>query len=60
VEDPSERGMGVTRAKEFFPDEILDYDPLDIATPDSSAFESFRREKSGETEKPKPATAISR
>jgi hypothetical protein len=43
VEDPSERGRGEVVAKQFFPDEILDYDPLDIYAPQRSAFEVFLR-----------------
>lgn len=46
VEDPSERGRGMILAKEFFPDEILDYDPSDFDVPHKSAFEVFLR-KSG-------------
>jgi len=46
VEDPSERGRGVIVAKEFFPDEILNYDPTEIYAPQQSAFEVFLR-KSG-------------
>lgn len=43
VEDPSERGRGEIVAKQFFPDEILDYDPNDIYAPQRSAFEVFLR-----------------
>jgi predicted patatin/cPLA2 family phospholipase len=44
VEDPSERGRGHIVAKEYFPDEILDYDPLEIEGADVSAFETYMRE----------------
>jgi len=50
VEDPNERGRGVEVAKEFFPDEILDYDPLQIKDTDDSAFNVYMR-KSGVTPK---------
>ena len=43
VEDPSERGRGMIVAKEFFPDEILNYDPTDVYAPQQSAFEVFLR-----------------
>jgi predicted patatin/cPLA2 family phospholipase len=43
VEDPSERGRGEIVAKEFFPDEILSYDPSDIYSPQRSAFEVYLR-----------------
>jgi predicted acylesterase/phospholipase RssA len=47
VEDPSERGRGMIVAKEFFPDEILDYDPLEIEGGDlfESAFATYLRQK---------------
>lgn len=45
VEDPAERGRGVEVAKEFFPDEILEYDPLDINASDESAFAYYSRMK---------------
>lgn len=44
VEDPAERGRGHIVAKEYFPDEILDYDPLTITATDVSAFEAYMRE----------------
>jgi len=45
VEDPRERGRGEIIAKQFLPDEILDYDPLLIDSGDVSAFEHFLNEK---------------
>ena len=39
VEDPTERGRGVIVAKQYFPDEILEYDPLSIDSREESAFE---------------------
>lgn len=53
VEDPSERGKGALRAKEFFPDEILEYDPTEIRSDDDSmsAFETYLGKKSAGTEK---------
>ena len=61
VEDPSERGRGAIVAKEFFPDEILNYDPSEFNFSQQSAFEVFLR-KSGEDPeawkaKPLPMTA---
>ena len=44
VEDPNERGRGAEMAKRFFPDEILDYEPLDIAVTNQSAFEAYMQE----------------
>jgi predicted acylesterase/phospholipase RssA len=41
VEDPAERGKGYDVAKRYFPDEILDYTPSEIAVSSTSAFESF-------------------
>lgn len=47
VEDPSERGRGAIVARQFFPDEILDYDPLDVqgADPFESAFSAYLRQE---------------
>jgi hypothetical protein len=44
VEDPAERGRGAEVAKEFFPDEILDYDPAEIDAVEESAFATYMRE----------------
>lgn len=43
VENPAERGRGVIVAKEYFPDQILDYDPLSIDSREESAFEYYLR-----------------
>ena len=43
VEDPSERGRGMIVAKEFFPDEILAYDPTLVNATDESAFSYYLR-----------------
>jgi len=45
VEDPNERGRGLEVAKQVFPDEILDYDPLEISAGGLSAFEYFLKQK---------------
>jgi predicted acylesterase/phospholipase RssA len=50
VEDPAERGRGAIVAKEYFPDEILDYDPADIPPSEESAFATYLK-KSGITPK---------
>lgn len=42
VEDPSERGRGEIVAREYFPDEIMDYDPTEIDRVDASAFSIFK------------------
>lgn len=44
VEDATERGRGDIVAKEYFPDEILDYNPSDISGVDDSAFGIFMKE----------------
>lgn len=41
VEDPAQRGMGAQIAKEYFPDEILSYNPEDIDSRDESAFAAY-------------------
>lgn len=43
VEDPAERGKGVDVAKQYFPDEIMDYNPLDLDTTTESAFSTYMR-----------------
>ena len=48
VEDTSERGMGETVAKMYFPDEILDYDPNEIDCIDESAFATYLTNKAAE------------
>ncbi len=45
VEDPNERGRGAIVAKQVLPDEILDYDPLEIDSTERSAFELFLEQK---------------
>jgi len=47
VEDPAERGRGAIVAKQYFPDEILEYDPLTMETSHEfeSAFDAFLTEK---------------
>ncbi len=44
VEDPAERGRGEAVSKQYFPDEIMSYDPRDIAPSDESAFSVFLKE----------------
>lgn len=43
VEDPAERGKGTEVAKIYFPDEIMDYDPLEIDSEQESAFAVYMR-----------------
>ena len=43
VEDPAERGRGMEVARQYFPDEILDYDPLTVHETDVSAFEVYMK-----------------
>mmetsp|Transcript_25914 Transcript_25914/g.39719 ORF Transcript_25914/g.39719 Transcript_25914/m.39719 type:complete len:551 (+) Transcript_25914:220-1872(+) len=45
VEDPNERGRGHIVALQVLPDEILEYDPLEIDSKDRSAFEVFLEQK---------------
>ena len=47
VEDPRERGRGMIVAKECFPDEILDYDPLHIDSKLDSAFDCYLKQSEG-------------
>lgn len=44
VEDPAERGRGDIVARQYFPDEILNYDPTTIERVDESAFSIFMEE----------------
>ena len=44
VEDPKERGRGMIVAKEYFPDKILDYDPLEIDSGIDSAFDCYLKQ----------------
>jgi predicted acylesterase/phospholipase RssA len=44
VLDPAERGRGAIVAKQYFPDEILEYDPTKIDRLDDSAFSIFMEE----------------
>ena len=46
VDDPNERGRGVVVAQQYFPDEILEYDPLAMdshSTEMESAFDAYMR-----------------
>lgn len=45
VEDPKERGRGMEVAKQVLPDEILNYDPLQIDSGNMSAFEYYLKQK---------------
>ena len=45
VEDPALRGQGALVAERFFPDEILDYHPLDVNVTDQSAFEAYMEQQ---------------
>jgi len=38
VEDPSQRGKGEDTSKKYFPEQIMDYDPLEIDSKTESAF----------------------
>lgn len=51
VEDPAERGRGMIVAKEFFPDQILDYDPTSINVTNESAFAAYLRTYPGTAKK---------
>lgn len=46
VEDPAERGRGAVVAREVFPDDVLDYDPIALVgktRPGESAYDCHRR-----------------
>lgn len=43
VADPAERGRGEIVARQYFPDEILNYDPREIAPSTESAFSVFMK-----------------
>jgi len=45
VEDVEERGRGHIVAKEYFPDEILDYDPLEYESPTESAYDNYLKKR---------------
>ena len=45
VEDTNERGRGAEVARQVLPDEILDYDPLQIDADNMSAFAHFLKQK---------------
>jgi len=45
VEDPAERGRGDIVAREYFPDEILEYNPMLIDSKTESAFQIHLKEK---------------
>jgi len=45
VEDTNERGRGGIVAEQIFPEEILDYDPLEIDSKDEAAFDFFLKQK---------------
>mmetsp|Transcript_12626 Transcript_12626/g.27984 ORF Transcript_12626/g.27984 Transcript_12626/m.27984 type:complete len:655 (-) Transcript_12626:640-2604(-) len=58
VEDPKERGRGMIVAKECFPDEILDYDPLDIDSKIDSAFDCYLKQSEGNIISSKKASKL--
>ena len=47
VEDVEQRGQGATVAMTLFPDEILDYDPLEYTSTHQSAYETYKQESKG-------------
>ncbi|KAL7540727.1 hypothetical protein ACHAXR_010333 [Thalassiosira sp. AJA248-18] len=52
VEDPDQRGKGAEIAKEIFPDDILNYDPLDYTSKTESAYDAYLKDlKKDNTEK---------
>jgi len=44
VEDPEQRGKGMEIAREVFPDDILNYDPLHFASATESAYEEYLKD----------------
>lgn len=51
VEDPAERGRGEIVARQYFPDEILEYDPTTISSEHKSAFEVYLETKGEDPKK---------
>lgn len=47
VEDPEQRGKGAEVAKQVFPDDILNYDPLQFTSTTESAYEVYLKNKNG-------------
>jgi len=45
VEDPNERGRGVEIAKQVFPDDILEYDPIAFTSTTESAYDAYLKVK---------------
>ena len=45
VEDPNERGRGIEVAKQVFPDDILEYDPLVFTSQTESAYDAYLKVK---------------
>ena len=44
VEDADQRGQGSIIAMKMFPDEILDYDPLEYTSTNQSAYEAYKQQ----------------
>ena len=44
VEDADQRGQGSVIAMKMFPDEILDYDPLEYTSTNQSAYEAYKQQ----------------
>jgi hypothetical protein len=44
VEDVEQRGQGTAIAMKVFPDDILDYDPLEYTSTHQSAYEAYKQE----------------
>jgi len=47
VEDPEQRGKGAEVAKQVFPDDILNYDPLQFTSTTESSYEVYLKNKNG-------------
>jgi len=47
VEDPEQRGKGAEVAKQVFPDDILNYDPLQFTSTTESAYDVYLKSKNG-------------
>ena len=45
VEDPNHRGRGMAIAEQVFPDEILNYDPLQFTSTTESAYDAYLKTK---------------
>lgn len=51
VEDPEQRGRGMEVAREVFPDDIMNYDPLIYTSKNESAYDAYLKDLDGARDK---------